>query len=309
MISVSATQTGDKFKQRHTAPGGAMVTLRVKGENVFIKVNGKRLRTENCAETHAQATEKAEPELIDSEVADAITRWAAGAPGIEFRENVAVKFTEPDAREPFNAKERKLAIYDDAIVVCGIRVWTETCNGDVRKVLLRLSQKTQDGYEHVRGGALMKLTNRSASNPISRPLKDFRDRATALLVQHRNLDCDEEGIIGSQGGYHFRPWIAVEVINGPIDKSSDLVEGHKSEIQSIDQNLSTGMESCETLNERQRWILEQLQKGVNLKLSDILRHTQCNRSTVNRDMKELRNRKLITRNEQGHYVKCVGQQS
>lgn len=59
-----------------------------------------------------------------------------------------------------------------------------------------------------------------------------------------------------------------------------------------------------TLNERQRWILAQIQNGTRRTTRDIAHHFrhEFNRSTIGRDLKTLRERGLIVTHADGHYV-------
>ena len=61
-------------------------------------------------------------------------------------------------------------------------------------------------------------------------------------------------------------------------------------------------EPTASLNERQEWILGEIERGVRLELRDIVRHARMNRSTANRDLKELRERGLIALHDEGHYI-------
>lgn len=61
------------------------------------------------------------------------------------------------------------------------------------------------------------------------------------------------------------------------------------------------------LNERQQWILSQIDRGEQLTLKGVLAHfrSQCNRSTINRDLKELRDRTIIKTGPHGAYIRVA----
>lgn len=198
--------------------------------------------------------------------------------------------SKPPELIPFNAEPREMVIYNDRIEVCGICLWTETTSDDMRKLILRLNRKSAGGYEHVKGQSLMKLLGRNASNPISRPIKDFRDRAKSLLAEHRHLDCGPEDIICSTRGYHLAAGVTVKIVDTENPKTVEPIREPENE-------------PAVSLNERQQWIMSQLDKGVELRLPEIIRHTKKNRSTVNRDLKELRTKGLLTTHGKGYYVR------
>ena len=197
----------------------------------------------------------------------------------------------------FGAEPRELVIHPDHVELCGIRVWNYTTSDDVRQVLIRLSEKDKNGFVHVSGSVLMKMLGRNASNPIARVIADFRTRTAELLLSQRNLRCTGEDIIANHRGYHFTPIMKVRIVKTPSGSQAHEPANEPDEPSEPD-------EPDETLNERQKWILSELAKGTQLKLKDIVRHTRMNRSTINRDLKRLREHKLVRLHEDGHYVKA-----
>lgn len=192
---------------------------------------------------------------------------------------------KPGKSTPFNSTKRQLVIEKERVTVCGIEVWKDCAQPDLKRVLERLSEKGKDGFVRVKGTVLDKDLGRNASNPIARRIKDFRDRASSALKE-AGLDCGPEDIVSSRGGYHFTPWMEVCV----------EAQGAKEP------------EPSAPLNERQTWILAQIEKGVPLRLKNIISHTRKNRSTVNRDLKELRQKGMICLHEEGHYIHGSGNQ-
>ncbi len=58
------------------------------------------------------------------------------------------------------------------------------------------------------------------------------------------------------------------------------------------------------LNDRQKWILEQIDKGVQMSQKDVIAHfrREKNASTIKRDLKQLRDGGQIETHLDGHYV-------
>jgi vacuolar-type H+-ATPase subunit H len=117
------------------------------------------------------------------------------------------------------------------------------------------------------------------------------------MVEECSLECGQEDIIGSGGGsYHLKEWVDARVAGvEPEAKAA----APRAEAAPALPPKGTGEPE---LNERQAWILEQVRKGVQLKRQDIIRHTKKNRSTINRDIKELREAGLVGTHPDGHYV-------
>ena len=66
---------------------------------------------------------------------------------------------------------------------------------------------------------------------------------------------------------------------------------------------TTETDGTPALNDRQTWILEQLDLGVELRHKDIVRHTRKNRSNISWDLKELRYRGQIETHPDWYYVR------
>jgi biotin operon repressor len=112
-----------------------------------------------------------------------------------------------------------------------------------------------------------------------------------------SLECRPEDIIGSRrGGYHLKEWVDARVAGAEPEAKAAAPRAEAPPVQPAEE--IGGPE----LNERQTWILEQVRKGVQLKRQDIIRHTKVNRSTINRDIKELRDQGLIKTHTNGYYA-------
>jgi len=59
------------------------------------------------------------------------------------------------------------------------------------------------------------------------------------------------------------------------------------------------------LNDRQKWILDQIDKGVRISQKDVIAHfrREKNASTIKRDLKQLREEALIATHEDGYYLR------
>ncbi len=200
---------------------------------------------------------------------------------------------------PFNADQRELVIHDDHVTVCGVTVWTESQHSHMRVMLTRLSAKERGRYVRINGTRLGRALGRNASNPVSRLIKEFRDRSSDLLAEHCGLECGLRDIIGSGGGgYHLKEWVDARVAGA---EAKAAAPGAKATPAAPRKGAADPQ-----FNERQAWILGQLRKGVHLRRPDIIRHTKKNRSTVNRDIKGLRDAGLIETHADGYYVASAG---
>ena len=198
----------------------------------------------------------------------------------------------PKNLTPFKEAKREMLIYEDRITVCGVEVWKDCGQPHLREALKLLSQKDRHGYVRIRGATIDKKLGRVGSNPIGSRIKGFRERAREAL-REKNLDCGLCDIVDSgNGGYHFTEWMDVRVDGVPAPEPAARAEKEPA-----------GEPALSSLNSRQKWVLEQIEAGVKLRLADIIRHAKVNRSTVNRDLGPLRKAGLIRLCEAGYYVR------
>lgn len=203
----------------------------------------------------------------------------------------------PQKLTPFKDEKRVMIVEKDRATICGIEVWRETYQPHMREILVRLSRKEDGGFVRVSGAKLANELGRDASNPVGRPIKTFCDNASARLADHRNLDCGRYDIIaGGGGGYHFTDWMEVRIIGEPDANTTDPAPEAtpaKGDIGPIP-------------NDRQKWVLEQIGKGIKIRQKDVIAHfrREKNASTIKRDLKELRDSGQIETHPDGFYVRA-----
>lgn len=196
----------------------------------------------------------------------------------------------PDTLEPFSAEQREMVIHEDCVTVCGVTVWQDHGQPDMREILLALNKKESSRYVRINGTRLGKALDRNASNPVSRPIKDFRDTATELMANECSLECGSQDIIASGGGgYHFAECMVVREAGAEAGKPEEAGEP----------------EEDDDLNERQRKILEAIDGGEELRQKDVIAmfRRNWNPSTIKRDIKGLRDAGLIETHPDGYYIR------
>jgi len=216
---------------------------------------------------------------------------------------------------PFRAGRRELVIYPDHAELCGVTVWTDTGSLDMREILIRLSKRNATGYVRIKGTNFETLLGRDASNPVGRPIKDLRDRATLMMAKYRALKCGKLDVINrGGGGYYLNEWIDARVADEEPAAHMVAEDPPKPEVKAKPRpeprpeskpapDRKKASRDVRPLNRRQKWIMEQLEGGLRLRFKEILRYMGVNRSTVNRDLKDLRDRGLITTHAEGYYVR------
>lgn len=179
---------------------------------------------------------------------------------------------------PFEGGE--LIVYSNRVEICGVDI---PVAGLVRKTLDALKAKRDSGkYVAYSGEDLAKLTKcRRGQNGISEAVRDFRNRSIELLRDEANIVCERQDIIQSGGpGYRFNEWITVCEASGTkvgTDRGTNVT------------NRGTkGGTNVTKPNERQRWILDQLEKGVKVQIGTVTSHFNCSVRTAKRDLAQLK---------------------
>ena len=226
---------------------------------------------------------------LDRAIQEALARDGAAVSGPRAK-------TKPQKLTPFKDGRREMVIGEDSVKICGIELWRATYQPDMRKILIRLSQREGGGYVRVSGSKLMKELNRCESNPVGRPIKTFCDNASERLADGRGLECGRYDIIAKGGGgYHFTDWMDVRIAGQPVPQTTDAAPSAKP----------AKADGGSVLNDRQKWILEQIDKGVHISQKDAIAHfrREKNASTIKRDLKELRDGGQIETHPDGYYLR------
>jgi CheY-like chemotaxis protein len=195
--------------------------------------------------------------------------------------------------QPFAAAPRELVIEGDCITLCGIEVWCDRAQDDLRAALELLAKRTRQGqWPRVRGPAIHKALGRELSNPISKPIQRFRTTCTDRMRELKHLDCGKFDVIADckGGGYHLGD--AITVVQAGSASSEPVAEPAELQAQPA---------GAPAVNPYQAWILAQLDAGVSLRQKDVVEHFARDRaelprrdeSSIKRYLKELRDRGMI----------------
>lgn len=192
----------------------------------------------------------------------------------------------------FSGTPRSLVIEEERITLCGVEVWRDCAQDDLRQALLKLAQRTPNGWIRARGTALHQELGRDPSNPISKPIQRFRDACTERMRACLSLDCGKFDVIGQPkgGGYHFTETIQVTapgLADVPVDAPDARPRATPSE---------------PGLNPYQTWVLARLGAGEILRQKDVIGHfsrdhgelPRRDASSIKRYLRELRGNGLIT---------------
>lgn len=205
---------------------------------------------------------------------------------------------EPEQLRPFvNAEEKRvLEIYPERATLGGVQVWTDCAYPEIGQILRWLAERTSSGtYVRLTGKVLCERLERDASNPVGQPIKRFRESCRDQMAACMALDCDLYDVIGPTrgGGYHLTTTIDARIVDDagepvPAEANAAVVDG-----STIEPNL----------NERQLWVLEQIDQGAEPRQKTVVEHFRrdWSASQIKRDLKDLRDRNLIRTSRRGIY--------
>ncbi|MCA9090159.1 MAG: response regulator [Planctomycetaceae bacterium] len=195
----------------------------------------------------------------------------------------------------------RLVLFKRRVEICGVEV---PISQMMHRILTRLSEKRPNGkYVAYAGSDLIELLNLSCGqNGIGSQFLEFRNKSAERLMEEANIICERNSIIASGGpGYRLQEWIIIDSGTGSPARSSDQVS------KEVAPDKTSTDPTGDALNERQRWALSQLERGVKLQLRNIIDHFGCSSATAKRDLTALKTLKLVRfvgSARAGHYRLC-----
>ena len=212
---------------------------------------------------------------LEKAVQDALAASGRSRPGAATRSGAHKQ--EPP--QPFEAGE--MVFWPTRVELCEVKVCGDTDSGMIRRILEILREKSERGsYKGYSGDELAgKVGCDGGQNGVAGAVRDFRRHVIEVLRDEANIACGLRDVIQSGGrGYRLTRKITVldadDPQNEPVhERVHDLVH--------------------DGLNERQEWIIEQLQAGRELRLQHGVERFGCSSSTAKRDLVALRQRGLI----------------
>jgi DNA-binding response OmpR family regulator len=191
-----------------------------------------------------------------------------------------------------------LAFYPDHIELLGETIIEKTHRGHAWKVLHLLKDRNSRGnYVRFSGDHLARTIQRGlGQNTIAQCVAALRMRITETMRDRQSLVCGKYDVIDNHGGgYHLSAKIVVEVHDTPDPAAGDGEEASVTEAAAASPvpSATTGKGNNGPLNERQKWVLAELTKGVELRRADVEKQFRVCPRTVKRDLADLAERGLI----------------
>jgi CheY-like chemotaxis protein len=217
---------------------------------------------------------------LEKAIMDAL--WAAGRSHPAARKRSG-KQLPPEPAHPFETGQ--MVFYPTHVELCGVKI----CGDDsttIRRILDALREKKPNGkYVVFSGDKLAQLTDcDGGQNTIATCIMGFRDLVCQALYNEANVECDRKSdIILNDRKYGYRFSDKIEVLDGN-DTQSDTNDTQNDPQLDIEND---------GWNERQKWILRQLEAGIPLQNRHIQKQFKVTAITAKRDLSPLRRRGLV----------------
>jgi len=199
----------------------------------------------------------------------------------------AQEIGEPAEKQgPRSLEGAALVYYRDRIELAGVTVCTPD-NGVIWRILLMLLERRNDGRPRAFPGKTIadRLGLGRGQNAVCDAVSPFRRKVVRILDAEGFTANEDALIVTGKSGYQTRPDLIVED-------------------QSDTEPTTAGAPEAISAEERQEWILAQLEKGVKLRRRDLEKHLGVSIATAKRDFGALADRlEFVGTGEKGHYVK------
>ena len=202
-----------------------------------------------------------------------------------------------------------LAFYPDHIELLGETIVEKTHRGHAWKVLHLLKDRNSRGnYVRFSGDHLARSIHRGlGQNTIAQCVAALRTRIAEIMRDRQGLVCGKYDVVDNHGGgYHLAGKIVVEVHDALEAATSDEKKASAAGATAVAAEPAPGNDKGGNgpLNDRQKWVLAELTRGVELRRTDVEKHFRVCPRTVKRDMADLAERGLVSYLQSprpGHY--------
>ena len=195
----------------------------------------------------------------------------------------------------------ELILFEDRAELCGVIIMSDMGAGHSLKILNVLTQQDGHGRFVRRSGEELATAIGIAgqAGTVGGCVRRLRENVTRRLERHLNLSADADAMIRNDSqGYFLNDWISVGNQNRPgktafvtgAIKTAPGGSGGKLVAATSD---TTGDKVMSQFNERQEWVLREIQKGTHLQRVMLEKRFGVHSRTAKRDLAQLTQRDLI----------------
>lgn len=208
--------------------------------------------------------------------------------------------------EPQAFQHGELVFLSDRVELCGVKILGPSGLGHSRKMLDLLKERRPDG-RFVRMGAediAVRIDRTLGINTITGCAATIRKNICERLKKDpQNIECgDGDVLIRDEQGYHLNDE-KITVRHSVAGTCADVPPNVPASVPDVPSMVRGDISD---LNERQKWILEEAQKGGEVRRSRVEEKFGVSGKTAKRDFSELSDLGLVVfvrRPHPGHYVR------
>lgn len=200
-------------------------------------------------------------------------------------------FDRPKTPQPFMGGEMDFS--PKGVKLCGTVVIGDTGLGHCRRMLELLRRKRKDGrFVRISGEGIARSIGEKIHadvgvGTITGCAKTIRTNIRKRLLRDLNLVCQDQDVLArDEQGYHLND-TKITVREMKNDESADVPANDPSNVPG-DKNVPSIVPSnVPGLNERQRWIIEEVRKDHKVQRSQLVGKFNVSEKTAKRDFSEL----------------------
>ena len=213
----------------------------------------------------------------------------------------------------------ELQLLKKRIVVCGVEV---SITPLMHRILTVLSERRGNGkYAAFSGDELAEhdgVRCNRGQNGVSEAIHALRKRIAAKVLDEAHVEVGDHDIIRSKGeGYRIsetvtfavgarRAVLATVGGNGNVpDREDDVPDHVPVSGQHVPVDDPDVPEDVPDLNSRQKWVMAQIRKGIQVRINMMVTQFGCSQKTAKRDLSDLKDKQLVRfvgSPRAGHYV-------
>jgi CheY-like chemotaxis protein len=189
----------------------------------------------------------------------------------------------------------EVVFFDDHVELLGVKIISDRGGGTTMQVLGELRRRDSAGRFVRRSAEELAKAVRAMGgvSTITGCVRALRQNITRRLRKHLNIDVHPEGVIGhDEQGYYLQDCISVRDAgdadpdgDGPAAPSADLrvVPTAQPDVPARGSREA----SLQDLNERQQWVLRELQRGTRVQRAMLEQKFDVADKTAKRDLADL----------------------
>lgn len=199
-----------------------------------------------------------------------------------------------------------MVLFKRRVEICGVDI---PISQVMHQILTLLAEKRPNGkYVAYAGSDLMELLGSDCGqNGIASQILEFRNKVAQRLIEEANITCERTSIIASGGpGYRLQEGIIVE--SGTRSMSAVELQGElpapSLTVTGDDVSDDGEVDAMAEWNERQRWAVVQMKRGLQLQVRHVTEHFRCSTITAKRDLIALKTAgfvRFVGSARAGHY--------